>query len=147
MANAYLTFKVHLPASAEANDKLLELRQQLICQVELAGGNVTVNEILPAYEDLGIKRWIVDDCDTAATHGAELLMSLGNVADDADNIFGNMIFEDEHGVLHRVITTYEILQITDPEDRAELLSRFHSAVDQTEQTSLMAINDMEFPCA
>ncbi len=127
MANNYLTFKVHLPEGTDTADKLLELRQQFVRQVELAGGKVTVNEVLPAFEDLGIARWIVDDCETEAASGRELLMSLGNVAADADSIFGNMVFEDEHGALHRVITTWEIYELVDPEDRAELLAQFHAA--------------------
>ena len=124
MVNNYLTFKVHLPDGTDTADKLSELRQQFIRQVELADGHVTVNEVLPAYEDLRITRWIVDDCETEATSGGDLLMSLGNVAADADSIFGDMVFEDEHGVLHRVLTTWEIFQIIDPDHRAELLTRF-----------------------
>ena len=119
-----LNFQIQLPANAGAAAQLLGLQLEFVAAVTKAGGKVSVQEPPSSFEDLAIKRWIVDDCDTQAVTGMELLMSLGNVLDDADNIFGNVIFEDEHGVLNKVVTSFEFLQIADPENRGNLLSRF-----------------------
>ena len=119
-----LNFQIQLPANSEAASQLLGLRQEFAAKVIEAGGKISVREPPPSFEDLAIKRWIADDCDTQAATGMELLMSLGNVIDDVDNIFGNVVFEDGHGVLNKVITTFELLHIADPEERANLLSRF-----------------------
>ncbi len=127
-----LDIRVQLPEGTEAAAKVLALQQRFVAMVRHSGGKATVSPLPPPIEALQIKRWIVDDCDTHASNGMDLLLALGNVADGTDNIFGNMVFEDAQGVIHKVITTYEILRIIDPTDRADLLRRFPTEIPQIE---------------
>ncbi len=130
-----MNIRVQLPDNANAAALVLALQQKFLVMVRHLGAKATLSQLPPPIEDLQIKRWIVDDCDTHASNGVDLLMGLGNVADATDNIFGNMVFEDEQGVIHVVLTTYEIIQILDPADRADLLRQFAMETAQIEMAS------------